>query len=140
MNRIERNTVSTPFATATVITASTRSQALAEGVLKDASVTAREAGIKWPVAMTAAAWAEAVAWDNINIAYQGEAGRLWDVVFMASMKLRQGAGVSNRLAYKIVRIPNKFAAETATELELVMVAGPGDDGQPVITIMLPHED
>ena len=44
-----------------VISVYTRAQALAEGVLIDAGPMAREAGFRWPVAITAAAWDDCVA-------------------------------------------------------------------------------
>src|ERR1700751_1932366 len=59
----------------------TRAQALADGVLIDASDTAREAGIRYPVALTAAAWERCVAVPP-GVAWQDEAGRLWDVVYL----------------------------------------------------------
>ena len=62
----------------------TRAQALADGVLiavPAALVT--EAGFRWPIALTAAAWADAVAWNEHTEARkpsptgQDETGRLW---------------------------------------------------------------
>ena len=66
-----------------VIYAYTRAQALADGVLVDVSETAREAGFRWPVAMTRAGWENCVAWtedDSRHQVLQDEAGRLWDVL------------------------------------------------------------
>ena len=40
----------------------TRAQALADGVLIDAGPLAREAGLRFPVALTGAAWQDCVAW------------------------------------------------------------------------------
>ena len=45
-----------------VISIYTRAQALADGILIDAGSMAREAGFKWPVAITVAAWEDCVAW------------------------------------------------------------------------------
>ena len=44
------------FEEAEVIHRYSRADALRDGVLIDVSATAREAGIVWPVALTAAAW------------------------------------------------------------------------------------
>jgi hypothetical protein len=55
-----------------------RAQALADGVLVDVSATAREAGIRYPVALTRAAWERCVAIPP-GVVCQDEAGRLWDV-------------------------------------------------------------
>jgi len=74
-----------------VISTYTRAQAIDDGVLIDAGAMAREAGFKWPVALTSAVWADCAAWsedDNRQQAYQDESGRLWDVLFMASHAIR----------------------------------------------------
>jgi hypothetical protein len=47
-----------------VISSYTRAQAIEDGVLIDASNMAREAGFKWPVALTTAAWADCVDWSE----------------------------------------------------------------------------
>ena len=50
----------------------TRAQALADGALRDVTDLARDAGFRVPVALTAAAWAEAVAWDDDRPEVQDE--------------------------------------------------------------------
>jgi hypothetical protein len=60
----------------------TRAQAIEDGVLIDVTQTAREAGFKYPVALTAAAWAKCVAVPP-GVVCQDEAGRLWDVLWSA---------------------------------------------------------
>lgn len=50
-------------------------------MLIDVSETAKEAGFRYPVALTAAAWARCVAVPP-GVVCQNEAGRLWDVVWM----------------------------------------------------------
>jgi len=69
-----------------VIYTYSRAQAIEDGVLVDVSETAREAGFRWPVAITQAAWEDCIAWtedDNNRQVYQDESGRLWDVLWMA---------------------------------------------------------
>ncbi|MGW9402311.1 DUF6573 family protein, partial [Streptomyces sp. NPDC055642] len=68
----------------------TRAQALADGVLVDAGPLAQEAGFRWPVALTQAAHAEAVAWNPEHEAGQDETGRLWDVLWLATIAARAG--------------------------------------------------
>src|SRR5262249_40620714 len=53
----------------------TRAQAIADGALIDVSSTAREAGIHYPVALTAAVWQKCVAVPP-GVLCQDEAGRL----------------------------------------------------------------
>lgn len=132
------------WAGAEVISSYSRAQAIADGVLIDASMTATEAGFRYPVALTAAAWAVAVNWDHENGEYQDQAGRLWDVVFMAGIAVRRNRGKhaeeTDRIAFSVYRIPNVRDAVEATEVELTIALSGGDDGEPVMTIMLPHED
>jgi hypothetical protein len=59
-----------------------RAGALRDGVLIDVSAAAREAGIRYPVALTRAAWERCVTVPP-GVACQAEAGRLWDVLWRA---------------------------------------------------------
>ncbi|MGX5718378.1 DUF6573 family protein [Arthrobacter sp. MAHUQ-56] len=132
------------WAGAEVISTYTRAQAIEDGALVDVTSTAQEAGFRWPVALTAAVQAEAVTWDAANGEYQDERGRLWDVVFMAGIAVRRNRGrhaaETSRLPYAVYRVPNVPDATEPTELQLVIAVSGGDDGEPVMTIMLPHED
>lgn len=126
-----------------VIYSYTRAQAIADGVLIDATELATDAGFKWPVALTAAAWAESVAWsdaDNKRQAYQDQSGRLWDVLFMAAYAIRTAGNVDQQLLFDLHCIPRNGRATKSQQLTLKLILGPGDDAQPVITIMLPTED
>jgi hypothetical protein len=69
------------FENAELIHRYTRADAIADGVLIDVSATAREAGFRWPVALTCAAWERCVSVPP-SVACQDEAGRLWNVLFM----------------------------------------------------------
>src|SRR5512135_2686634 len=57
----------------------TRAQAITDGVLVDVSELAKEAGFRFPVAVTAGVWAECVAVPD-GVTGQDETGRLWDVL------------------------------------------------------------
>jgi len=132
------------FTAADVIHCYIREVAIADGVLIDAGAKAAEASFTIPVALTSTAWAEAVSWDEKNHGMQDEDGRLRDVLFMASIAIRRSRGrhaePSDHLPFNLYRVPNDPDALEPAELELVAHFGPGDDGEPVITIMLPHED
>lgn len=120
----------------------TRAQAIEDGVLMDVSESAREAGFRWPVAMTSAAWADCVAWseeDNQRQVYQDESGRLWDVLWMAFNAIRSASG-GTQLKYQLHRVPRDDKSVEARLTSLKLVCGPGDAGEPVITIMLSGED
>lgn len=122
---------------AEVIYAYTRAQAIEDGVLVDVTATAREAGFTWSVALTAAAWTEAVTWHDSNRALQDEAGRLWDVLTMARWATQRGG---DRTLFRVLRVPNTAQATRPTYATLQLLAGPGDDGEPVLTITCPNED
>jgi len=66
---------------AEVIYAYTRAQAIEDGVLIDVSSVAKEAGIKFPVAMTRTVWGKYVEVPE-GVSCQGETGRLWDILWM----------------------------------------------------------
>lgn len=124
-----------------VIYSYTRAQALADGVLVDVSDTAREAGFRIPVAMTCAAFEDCVAWseaDSGNQTHQDESGRLWDVLWGASLAARKTSG--SHLTYTLCRVPRDRKSRRPRLTSLDLVIGPGDTGEPVITIMLPGED
>lgn len=113
-----------------------RRQAIADGVLLDVTAVAQEAGFRYPVALTAAAWADCVAWRGGAGAGQCEAGRLWDVLFMARFAARQSAGSTLLFSVRVLHERHR----PPDEVWLRMVVGPGDSLEPVITIMTPNED
>lgn len=131
------------FTAADIISTYTRAQAIEDGVLVDVSSVAREAGFRYPVALTRAAWEEFVAWSNEDSVRKGwpqdEAGRLWDVISMARLASKTGDNSDQRL-YPVYRVPRAGKVRKAVRAELKLHCGPGDHGEPVITLLLPHED
>lgn len=127
-----------------VVYAYTRSQAIEDGFLVDVAEVAREAGFSVPVALSRALWEDCVAWsdeDTQRQTYQDEAGRLWDVVYMASNAARQAAARRlSEVCYSIYRVPRGGRGVRARLTSIKMVIGPGDAGEPVITLMQPSED
>ncbi len=137
-----------------VISSYTRAQAIEDGVLVDLthpSFTFRpnlnickEAGIKFPVAMTRAAYSLAVQREDEPLpAWNDLSGRLWDVLYMFKLAARNGG---TELRYRVsvtnwVRVNGRRINRTKQEtIVLKALCGPGDDAEPVITIMLPDED
>ena len=126
-----------------IISAYTRAQAIEDGVLIDISSTAKEAGFEWPVAMTAGAWADCVAWSDTDSqaqVYQDQSGRLWDVIFMAFQAISLSRETGDRLLFRLYRVPRDGHSTDAELTTLKLIVGPGDSGEPVITILLPNED
>jgi hypothetical protein len=126
-----------------LISTYTRAQAIEDGALVDVSEPAREAGIKFPVAITRGVWSECVALPEGYHGCQDETGRLWDVISMLRFAIRRSAG-GERIDYGVlVRAITKQLRDDqrAPRLHrLKALCGPGDDAEPVITVMLPGED
>jgi len=126
-----------------VISTYTRAQAIADGVLVDAGPMAKEAGYRWPVALTAAAWRDCVEWtdaDNAAQVHQDPSGRLWDVLFMGAYAIRTHRSGGDRLNFSLDRVPRDGCSTEPQQVTLKLIVGPGDDGEPVITVLLPRED
>ena len=116
--------------------------AIADGTLIDITAEARDAGFKVPVAVTAAVWAEVVAWTNEDSARQirqNERGRLQDLLWTA-VNLARHHKASNRMPFQHYRVPRGGKEVRRTPIALVMSIRPSDDAEPVVTFMLPTED
>jgi hypothetical protein len=123
---------------ADVIYAYTRAQAIEDGVLVDVSEMAREAGIKFPVAVTSAVWGKYVEVPE-GVTCQDETGRLWDILWMFRRAAAKFSG-STLLFELYVRNHNRDRLDSRDLVTLKAICGPGDTPEPVITIMLPDED
>lgn len=120
-----------------VISVYSRAQAMSDGVVIDISDLAREAGFKWPVAVTDHLYHGYIV-PALDLAQAGQSisGRLWDVFSVLRAAISTGKDLSS-LNFTV----SFLMAPTATPepVELLAVAGPGDSGEPVITIMLPED-
>ena len=137
------------FENAEIIHRYTRANAITDGVLVDADTVeagiCASAGFTVPVAFTNAAWAEVVAWGEEaetakeTFTGQSETGRLWDVLAMAHHAARQHSNTS-RVDFQVLRIAAEGPSTIPKLADLALHIGPGDSGEPVITIMGPRED
>lgn len=120
-----------------VISTYSRAQALDDGQLIDVSSTAQEAGIRFPVALTVGvqAWVD----PHPMPAHQNAAGRLWDVISILKFAMRGIRAGTDRISYSVL-FAGGPGVRGRRRVALVAVCGPGDDAEPVITIMLPGED
>jgi hypothetical protein len=119
-----------------VIYSYSRKQAIEDGVLVDASELAREAGFRFPVALTRSVWCECVEVPE-GVTGQDETGRLWDILQMLRWAIKKSQGGESELLFELlVRNDNR----QARTVRLKSHCGPGDEGEPVITIMRPDED
>lgn len=116
-----------------------REQALEDGVLVDVSQLAREAGIIFPVAVTESVYENYVKVPE-GVNGQDETGRLWDILWMLRTTITRARPSTDRLEFQLyVRNNNDYTKEPPL-VTLVSVCGPGDDIEPVLTIMMPDED
>lgn len=116
-----------------------RAQAIADGVLIDVTAQAREAGFKFHTVVT----------DNLFHSYitppaglggegQSIEGRLHDVFFVLLAAIRSSKAATTD--YAEIDVLFFMAPGRQEKVKVIAVVGPGDDGEPVLTIMLPGED
>lgn len=117
-----------------------REDAIEDGVLIQVSpVICKDAGIVLPVCVTDHLWGEYINPENMDdMPGQSVDGRLWDLLWMFRNAVKTGGGNTDRIKYKILF--QMKPAEPPKEIEAIAVCGPGDRGEPVITIMLPGDD
>jgi hypothetical protein len=73
-----------------------------------------------------------------GVACQDEAGRLWDVLWLLACAVRGGAGGAE--VGFAVHVRNDDREGTPPLVRLKALCAPGEQGEPVVTVMLPHED
>src|SRR5512142_2396449 len=131
--------------TGNLIFSYTRAQAIADGVLKDVSELAQEAGFRFPVAVTAGVWAACVAVPD-GVAGQDETGRLWDVLNVLRFEIakRKDNPPPPRFALPAQTHPSErvdFAVNVRNDnregdpplVPLYALCSPGDNAEPVLT-------
>jgi hypothetical protein len=107
------------------------------------SETAREAGFKYPVALTCEAWGRYVEVPDPSAdGCQDLRGRLWDILWMARCAAQKliPAIWRDATTFLYVLYVRNANDEKPKRVQLKAVCGPGDQGEPVITVMLPEED
>lgn len=120
----------------------TRAQAIDDGELVDVSKTAKQTGFKLSVAVTRVVWDQFIDWtsaDDDKQTIQHASGRLWDALWMLYLACRRSAGESS-LKFRLYVIPRDGRSRKPHQVELKAVIGGGDNGEAVITVMLPNED
>jgi hypothetical protein len=133
-----------------------RAQAIADGVLIDLTTATddkgqllcSQAGFKVPVAITRTAWAQTIeaggSWrpdgdGEVLVLKGGQSltGRLWDLLWMLRVASRKAAN-SDRVHFQV--LVDVHGDSCREMVNLWALCGPGDDVQPVITIMVEGED
>jgi hypothetical protein len=114
----------------------TRKQAIEDGILIEAGEIARQAGIKYHVALTSALWDGYIKPDTESEeAGQSIEGRLWDLLCLFRHHARRSS--SSLLSFKVIFL---MKGKEHRHVLVKAVCGPGDNAEPVITIMMPDED
>jgi hypothetical protein len=126
-----------PFEGFDLIHSYSRQQAVEDGVLVDVTATAREAGFRYPVALTATVFGAYVEVPP-SMSGQDAPGRLWDILWMLRHAIRGDSEGGPVILFQLLVRNSETAPPRLVTLK--SICGPGDDAEPVITIMLPHED
>ncbi|HOW59124.1 MAG TPA: hypothetical protein PLO78_05295 [Candidatus Omnitrophota bacterium] len=121
------------FGEADVIFKYTRKQALEDGVLVDISELAKEAGIKFPVAVTQGVFS---VLNETSSPGQDLKGRAWDLLMVFRMTAKSSKGDEIHFAPLFVMPGNPMAKP----VRMWAKCGPGDEMEPCVTIMLEGED
>ena len=129
----------------------TRAQLIEDGMLVDlmdgpTAKLVREAGFKFPIAMTATAFNRFIwpvdddqdAEEYLQTLGQDATGRLWDVLSLLYRAIKRGGGNPTQRDFSVSLVD--WQTRRRQTLALKALCGPGDDGEPVITILLPQED
>ena len=135
-------TLTSPFSNDGIIFAYTRADAVSDGVLVELmDQIVCEAGIKVKVAVTRAVWDDYLAPSYLDdLQGQSVEGRIWDLLWMFGCAARRSRHAST-IQFRVLFATLKESVSITTEdVLLKAVCGPGDEGEPVITIMLPWED
>lgn len=119
----------------------TREQAINDGVLIPVDEqTCREAGIRLPVCVTDHLWS-LIEPDTLDtMPGQSVNGRLWDLLWLFRVAAQQNSG-TDRLRYICsFWVRKQGCPMRMEEYDIIAVCGPGDSGEPVLTLMLPEDD
>ena len=120
-----------------IIFSYTRAQAIADGVLIDVTAQAAEVGFKVHTVVTDHLYNSYVV-PPTGLEGEGQSveGRLHDLLFrtlLAAKAIRD----SDRVEFDVLFLMSPGRWDTA---HVVAVIGSGDQGEPVMTIMLPEDD
>jgi hypothetical protein len=119
-----------------------RADAIRDGVLIEADPKiCKEAGIKWSVAISDHLW-RYIEPDNLeDMPGQSVTGRLWDLLWMFTLSTKRTTGPTDRLTFRVIFQMKTGRTPTRQEtITVIAVCGPGDDNEPVITLMLPGDE
>ena len=135
-------TLTSPFSNDDIIFAYNRADAVSDGILVELpDQMVSEAGIKVKVAVTRVVWDDYLMPSYLDeLPGQSVEGRTWDLLWMFGCAARRSRHAST-IQFRVLFATMKDSGSIITDdVLLKAVCGPGDEGEPVITIMLPWED
>lgn len=122
-----------------VIYSYTRTQALEDGVLIDVTEQASGTGFKVPVAISDYLYnGYIVPSEELEDMGQSVEGRLHDVLMMTLHSATKDGLADNRVYFEVLLLMGdgpKFE-----KVQCVAIVGPGDNGEPVMTICRPEDE
>lgn len=135
-------TATSLFENSDIVYTYTRAQAIEDGVLIDVTPAAEEIGFIVPVAVTQAVYDRYIQWndeDSKRQTLQHEHARLRDILWM--LKLQRKV-VDKKGVFEFYCVPRSIKSKRRSALRVILKSSihGGDEGEPVITIMLPNED
>ena len=119
-----------------------RADAMEDGVLVAVEEKIlKEAGFKHPMCLTDMACSLIMPTELEASLGQDFEGRLWDVLTCAKLAAK-GAGGSSEILFSVLIAKERQGSKQLKQVlqSLKMICGPGDQREPVLTIMLPNED
>ena len=127
-----------------VVSGCSRAQAIEDGMLVDVSLI-EKTGFSYPVAVTRTVWERYIEWnpeDSKRQTSQDVYGRLHDILQMLKIAIRSKNDSTDVIFFRVnVVLRNSISrAKRPRLVKLKAICGPGDNEEPVITIMLPDED
>lgn len=153
MKKIDDTKGNALFTDADVVFSYSRQDALDDGVLVDVSEQAVAVGIRYPVALTETVWARYAENDAPG---QSAVERVDAMLRAFALAARRSSGNEQELLFTLhVSMRDRgdwvetealpmpatgLTRETHRLVQLKAHCGPGDHGEPVITIMMPYED
>ncbi len=112
-----------------------------DGVLVDVSETAKEVGFRWPVVITAALHDRLTPSQHDERLGQDYDARLWDVLWVAAYTAKLSDPGTDTVTFAVVlqEVEAKTGQPVNVDIRLRSVCGPGDEGEPVVTIGFPED-
>ncbi len=116
-----------------------RAQAIEDGVLVEVTEVARQVGFRYPVAITCTL--DDRLQPSRHESGQDYDGRLWDALWVAALSVRLKGRDTDTVNFTVSQqeIDPKTGKLKDVDLRLWAVCGPGDEGEPVITIGFPQD-